>query len=371
MPVAEKGPLKVSLKKMEMNILFVKLSALGDVIMALSSIPALKRKYPDARLTWITGKSSAPLIRRVGEIDEIIEVDEKSLLTGRLSRRIAELIKVMLRLNRRQFDMVLTAHSDKRYKILTMTVRAKLRRSFNWQEPFPRQGRHHCDEYVRLATGIEGPGAELPQFPSISGILSGDFAQNLDFNGDRPVVAVAPGGAKNVLREQSLKRWPIENYIILIKTLLKRNIHVAVTGDNNDSWIRPYLESLPVKDLIGKTSLLELIEVYKTADLVVTHDSGPMHMAIFAGTPVLSLFGPTMPQVFGPLQRHISTNSASARSKVIWGGESLPCRPCYNGKSFSQCDDNLCLRSISPETVMQRIDEMLNEKLCKNVTANH
>lgn len=330
--------------------------------MALSALPVLRRRYPDAHVTWMTGKAFAPLVRQVREVDEVVEVNEKHLLAGRISQRILELFKVLRNLAWRKFDIILIAHSDKRYRILTMTVRGRIRRSFNWQEPFPGQGRHHCDEYVRLVTGVDGPQAELPQFPVVFGTRSDELFQRLTFTDGCPVIAIAPGGAKNVLREQALKRWPVEHYARLTKTLIERGIHVVVTGDMNDSWTRFYFGSLPVIDMIGKTSLLELIKVYRTVDLVVTHDSGSLHVAILAGTPVLSLFGPTMPQVFGPMGRHQATNNASGLSRVIWGGESLPCRPCYNGRSFPQCNNNVCMRSISPEEVMKHIEQMLKSE---------
>jgi heptosyltransferase II len=328
--------------------------------MSLTAVPVLRRSYPGAHVTWMTGKLFAPIVRQVQGIDEVLDIDETRLLTGSPSRRISELFKILCSFAGRRFDLILNGHIDRRYRLLTLTARGTVRRSFNSYHQFPRQGRHHCDEYVRLVTGLDGPDAEPARFPEVSNPFSSEILKKIAITKKTPVVVITPGGAKSVLRVNAVKRWPIEHYAELARLLIAQGIQVILTGDTSDAWTRPYFGQLPVIDLTGNTSILDLAALYQAVDLVVTHDSGPLHVAVFAGVSVLALFGPTMPLVFGPKAGLRTTRNANL-SRVIWGGESLACRPCYDGKHFSRCTDNVCLRSLSPQRVMANVEQMLME----------
>jgi heptosyltransferase-2 len=110
---------------------------------------------------------------------------------------------------------------------------------------------------------------------------------------------------------------------------------------------------MKIIDLVGKTSLLELIALYGACQLVITHDSGPMHMATLAAVPVLALFGPTNPIEKVPSEMPV---------RVLWGGCNLACRPCYDGKEYANCRDNACMKDITVEAVHQAACHMLKLK---------
>jgi heptosyltransferase-2 len=79
-----------------------------------------------------------------------------------------------------------------------------------------------------------------------------------------------------------------------------------------------------------------------------------MHVAVLAGTPLVALFGPTDPRWF--------IDDTRKSTRVLWGGENLACRPCYDGKNFAPCTDNLCLKSISAGQVYTVAKEMLQRQ---------
>lgn len=328
------------------------MAAIGDVIMALSMLEAIDRNWRGARVTWICGKSVEPLLRQVSRIDELIVLDDQQLLKGGLRGALSQLIPLWLKLLGRRFDLVVTGHSDERYRFLSLTAQGRLRRSFgNHPEGrWPVPGRFHADEYARLITGINGPDASFGVLPVIPAPLRTDLAQK--FQAGKRAVVLAPGGARNVLRDDNLRRWPIENYAALAQKLIQKGFQVVLTGASSDEWVREFFSSLPVLDLIGQTSILDMVAVYGAADLIITHDSGPLHLAVLSGKPIVALFGPTMPMEKLPKQERIH---------VLWGGESLACRPCYDGKNYAECADNQCLKKLSVSEVYETAIEALGK----------
>jgi heptosyltransferase-2 len=167
-------------------------------------------------------------------------------------------------------------------------------------------------------------------------------------------IAIVPAGASNMVRQQTLRRWPADRYVSIAKTLLARGDEVVLLGGPDDVWIRTHFEALAAHprliDCIGATTLPEFISLADTCSLVLSHDTGPLHLAGLSLAPVLALFGPTDPGSFLPRRSGV---------RVLWGGEGLACRPCYDGRDFAPCESNGCMQSITAETVLCTIDEML------------
>src|SRR5271165_3280978 len=134
------------------NVLVVKLAAIGDVAMALPMVSALRSQHPGCHIVWLCGEAARPLLACVQGIDELIVADERALLAGSRPARIAATLALWRRLAGRGFDLVLTAHTDPRYRWLTQPVRAAVRRTLapgrGKRGIVP--GRYHGDEYVRL-----------------------------------------------------------------------------------------------------------------------------------------------------------------------------------------------------------------------------
>ena len=89
-------------------------------------------------------------------------------------------------------------------------------------------------------------------------------------------------------------------------------------------------------------SVVESAAVLAAASVVVSHDTGPMHLARLVRAPLVALFGPTAPSTFVP---------ADERTHVLWGGATLACRPCYDGREVAPCRSNLCMQDIDVATV--------------------
>ncbi len=334
------------------SALILKLGAIGDVVMASPMATALAREHPGVKITWLAGRGVVPLLRLLPGIDEIVEVDEASLLAGNYRDRMRALGAAARHLHMRRFDLVLNGHPDPRYRVLEQLVRGHTVRRFcrNPRERImPVPGRYHGHEYVRLALGGDGPDVPV----ALPEAIRPPLPPGLTLAGEGPRVAMAPGGARNVLNDNEVRRWPLERYAELARALAERGCATVVIGGPDDAWVSEAFAGIDgITDLVGRTSLPDLLAVYTACDAVVSHDSGPMHLARLADTPAVALFGPTDPRWFVP--------PAHDGTQVLWGGAALPCRPCYDGKRFHDCPANVCMRDIAVSEVLGRVTVLLD-----------
>lgn len=327
------------------TVLIVKLAAIGDVVMALPMVNALRALDPGVHITWMGGRVVAPLLRHVEGVDEVVDVDETALLSGGAWRKGLGLLGAWRRVAGRHFDAVYVAHSDPRYKALVLPVRAGER---HWLGSLPGQRgigvhRHHGDAYAGM---VARGGRSSP--PAVRVDLDSELAAAITKANPqaRPLVALAPGGARNIARENALRRWPLERYADLAARLHDDGCLVALVGDSGDEWTRQAFPAGRVVDLIGRTSLPQLVAVFRRCAAVVMHDSGPMHLARLAGARVVALLGPTPPAMFF---------RPGDAVRVLWPGEVLPCAPCYDGVEFADCAYNACMRMIDCADVLAQV----------------
>lgn len=334
------------------KILIIKIGAIGDVVMALPMLSHLRTQHPDANITWVCGQSAAPLVEATGMVDRLIRVDEKLLFQGGFMGRIKALFKLWALLFGKSFDLAITAHPDPRYRLLSAFCRKKQHKCLNRRQerPFPIPGRYHLDEYVRLAGSLGEPIPSSPPLPNLQLPYNQWLTNFIASLPKRPIVVIAPGGAKNALADDTLRRWPISHYASLIEQLASHDLNLVVTGSETDAWIEPHLSHLPFHNLIGKLPLLDLISLLQQSHLFVTHDSGPLHLAKFSPCPKIALFGPTNPY---------EKVSHSENIHIFWEGGNLPCSPCYDGKKYARCTKNICLQHIKPEQVVKKALELL------------
>jgi heptosyltransferase-2 len=164
----------------------------------------------------------------------------------------------------------------------------------------------------------------------------------------KPHILIAPAGARNLKSDDHLRRWPAELYVTLTELLLARNLEVTLIGGPDDVWILPHFESLlssnpSLTSQIGKLKLPQTLALMDASDLLITHDTGPLHMAGITHASIVAIFGPTDPR--GRLPQRPGT-------VALWGGEGFACRPCYDGHTFADCPSNDCMRQITPAMVL-------------------
>jgi heptosyltransferase-2 len=337
------------------RILIVRLAALGDAVMVSVLLDRIRAELPDARVTWLCGRSTAEIVALFGP-DEIITVNDRALAGSLLSRVATVLHAWGLLLRQRRFDRVIVAHADRRYRLLCAPARRRQFRMLRRNVPGatnPIPGRFAGDEYARLLDPDErshGPVMRRYLPVDVRPRLPAALAEPTGAGGPRRIVLV-PGGAKNTLRENPMRRWPVERYRALAEELCAAGHQVFLVGDRHDAWAAAAFEGLPVEDRIGRLTLTETLLLLRDSDLVISHDTGPMHLARAVRTRRIALFGPTMPSQFVV---------ADDETTILWGGARLACRPCYDGVEFARCRDNLCMQDIAVDQVLNAANRMLD-----------
>jgi heptosyltransferase II len=331
------------------NVLIVKFGAIGDVIMTVPAAWALHQQ--GAAIDWVCGQAVEPLLACYPWIRTIV-ADDRSLLTGAKFAKAKVLASLWGILAGRRYRLCATLYYDPRYRLVALPVRAERKFSLSMTDRRTKllPGRHHTDEYARILLGLEDDERTVGLAPvRPEGLPTSPL---LRVEGKARVV-IAPGGAKNMMRDDVLRRWPIESYADLGRALLARGFEVVLVGGPDDRWVTAFFEGIEITDLIGKLSLVETVALLDESDVMVTHDTGPLHLAGITRVGIVSIFGPTDP--WGRLPQRLDT-------VAIWGGEGFACRPCYDGINYAPCRDNGCVKQVTVTMVMNEVETVIEQR---------
>jgi lipopolysaccharide heptosyltransferase II len=340
------------------RILVVKLYAIGDVIMALPALAFLRHRFPGSHITFLTGQSVADLARIAAPVDKVLSLPER-VLTNPLSR--PRLVSLIWRLRRGHYSRAYLLHRVLPLRLLLLlsgipsrtgqgTSRFGLTSVVGFDTDSPE---HDAERYARLF-GWEGekplrmPDIEVPtELLDRAGSLLDEY---------EGAVALSPGGGRSSIRRLDSKRWPEERFADLIGRLDASGIRTVLLGSKLDrECLATLLAGLPASslDLIGRTTITDALAVLSMCTALVTNDSALMHIAGLAGTPTLSLFGPTDPGRIGvfptsPMHRVVSCTG-------------VDCSPCHPSDDWviESCTRGECMSSISSEGVWDELTSLL------------
>ncbi len=349
------------------RILVIRVDLIGDLVMSLTAIHTLKRTYPDAEIDLLAVPSSAKVVANDPDLAQIFAYDPniwrrpKALLQWRNWR---DLFALRQRLHARHYDLALNLFGQWA-SVLAILSGAQRRLGFS-HENYPgfmtdtvtgqhwdvNDHKHEVDYCLELAQAAGATITSADRVPHLT--VDPQARQQVEqllqqerIQRDKPLIACHVSSNNG----QS-KRWPIPYWATLIDRLIREDgANVVLTGAPDD--IPLVLEVIrrthehPI-NLAGKTSLTQLAALYQRADLLVTGDSGPMHIAAAVGTPLIAIHGPTDPALSGP----VSPTATVLRSD-IW------CSPCYNAKGPADCrfHTTQCMKNITPSQVYKIITE--------------
>ncbi len=329
------------------RILIIKPSSLGDVTHAMPVVPLLRRRWPEAHISWIVAPACVGLLEGMSGLDEVIVFDRRRLGTAwRNPAAGLDLIRFKRDLRRRQFDLVIDFQGLFRSGWMTWQTRAAVRvgfraaREFAWLFYTDRIAvkpiaQHAIDRYLTIVQALGCPTSPLEYpFPVTPA--------------DRQHIGTALGGVQRFAvhlpgANWLTKRWPVEHFAQLATELDKRYRLASVIAGG------PEIADLAMRiphaiNLAGKTTLPQLVALLDRADLVVANDSGPMHIAAALNRPLVAIFGPTNPVLTGPYRRLDSV----VRSDIA-------CSPCYSRR----CRDCRCLSELGVEKVLAIVEAQL------------
>ena len=343
------------------RFLIVRLSSIGDVLHATTVAHNLKQAYPQCHITWIVSRTAAELLHDNPDIDTLFVWSREDFEKALQARQFATAWSCISQLRDffagQHFDIALDVHGLFMTGVITRLSQAprrigmagtrELNRFFMTELAPPVASPHMIRRYLSVLTalGIKSDDyqlflklpAELCDFPA-----KFDLAHGIDRK--RKLLMVTPWTS------WQSKNWGIENFAACLNQL-PSDIQILLCGGpsdrENNAAIRQSV-SRPLTDITGQTSLLELAALIAKADLLLTGDTGALHMATALKVPTLSLWGPTRPEKYGPL--------VPGHVFLCATGECTNCN-----KTKCRQKNNACMNSLLAQQVADKTMELLRK----------
>jgi lipopolysaccharide heptosyltransferase I len=340
------------------EILIVRLGAIGDIVHTLPALAAIKRAMPDAHVSWAVERRSAEILRENTLIDRLIELDTRSIRGLPTEEKLSSMRRQIKELKSRNFDVAIDFQGLLKSAVVARASGAKKRVGFSrraLREPASRifltdtvrtdPGSHVIRKNLALAGGaLAFDAAAFPlEFPIATDQAAHDEAASIAEKAGRDFVVLNPGGG------WATKLWPAENYGRLADLIRERlGLASVVTVGPGEEKLGERAAAAAQSDglVLARPSLKGFYELARRSRLYIGGDTGPTHIAAAAGTPIVGLFGPTEWWRNGSLDpRDICVERIDIGCRV----------DCHR----RTCGNWICMQ-ISPETVCGAIEARLS-----------
>ena len=336
------------------KILVIKLTALGDVILSIPSLKALRQKYPDAWISVLVSRKARKIIRNCPYVNDTLVYEEVPD-----ENRWLSILRMSKLLAKEDFDIVVDLQNNKTSHLLAFLSGARTRVGHDnrkWSFFLNKKNREsggalspieHQFQVLKLL-GIDAAVRKLEFWTDPEEEESAkNFLKNQWVSESQTLVGINPGSS---LRWPT-KQWPVENFAKLCDELAKRNIRVVLTGSKEDELLAEKLLKLTRNkplNAVGRTTITELAALIRRCSVFISSDSAPMHIASSLDVPLIAIFGPTDPK------RHLVPPTAY---QVFW--KEIQCSPCY----LRSCPIGLiCMKKIGVQEVLESTLHFVNEK---------
>ena len=346
------------------NILIIRLSAIGDVINVLPSLRLLRSHFPDSKITWLVEDRASEILTDHPDIDEVIiyprkKWQSKILKINKSLKIMSEALAFYKRLRGNHYDLVIDFQGNLKSAVMNLITGSGNRlgfgrgycKEFNYlstqYQAYPEGRKIHRIEKnlsllkeLRIETKFMRP--ELPVSKEDEEYISKFI--NKHANPSLPIIIIHPGTSKF----GSFKQWSASNYSLLADMILeKHDANIIFTwGPGELGEVDKIVKSMKHKALpaCDTKSIKQLIALIKRATLFIGGDTGPLHIASIIDIPVVGIYGPKDPVIYGPY------NDIAIVIK-----KDIPCSPCKK----RTCGDPICMTSILPEDVFCGAERLL------------
>jgi lipopolysaccharide heptosyltransferase I len=338
------------------RVCIIKPSALGDIVNALPALSALRGLWPGSAITWVVNRSFQGLVKGHPQIDEVVAYDRAS--GGALAARIAGFPRLLRELHSRRFDLAIDLQGLLRSGIMTAATRAPIRvglsdarEGASWfythrvVPPGTRENAHAVDRLLAVAAAF---GADVTHPRGVVNLNDEDrrWAQSVLSTVAHPRVCL------NLGARWETKRWPPSHFAeIARRAVAARGAGLFAVGANED---RPYVDEfirrlapISVLDLSGQTTLSRLAALAEQADLMISNDTGPLHLAAACGTRVVGMYTCTSPRANGPFG-----------PDAAWVASTVWCAASYHVRCPRRLE---CMAELSPDRVWPVVLHQLRE----------
>lgn len=335
--------------------LILRLSSIGDVVLATPFLRVLRAAYPEAEIDFVVKKEFADLLRHNPNISRLHEVDT--------SFGKEELLRLKKHFSSQQYDAVFDLHNNFRTKFLRGGISAPrfvidkhtlerwllVQCKWNLFKEIIPVAERYIETAATLRVKSDQRSCEIftPQHTdeSVRAKLTAYFPQREV----KPMIALCPGA------KHFTKRWSVEYYANLARRIIEKlDYKIIVLGGPDDAAICETIASIDrsrIFDTCGAFSLLESVAAFDHCALAVTNDSGLMHIATARSCPVLAIFGSTV--------REFGFAPYNAKS-IVMESSALACRPCSHiGRSACPKEHFRCMKEITPELVFEEVVQLV------------
>jgi lipopolysaccharide heptosyltransferase II len=351
------------------RILVVRVDLLGDTVLSTTAVRALRRGYPQAAVDMLVQHSTAGVLEGDPDVSRVIAYDPHVWRRPGAWLRPqswGEALRLLRALRSPRYDLALSVSGDIG-SIITRLTGARRTVGYAGEayrhfltDPVPgrryKLHQHEVRYVLRLAAAAGGIVEEADALPRLHPLPEKREAMRALLRAARerigavgPIVALHAGA-----RNGQAKRWPLLHFAALCEMLAQNpSALVVLTGAPNEAPLAQAIErhtTAAILDLVGATTLPELVALLAESDVLVTGDSGPMHVACAVGTPVVVLHGPTDPALSGP-----TAPDAIVLRRRLW------CSPCYDASATAECrfGNPVCMKGIAPRTVFAAVVRQL------------
>jgi len=296
------------------NILVIDFGQLGDVVMSLPALRAIRGRFPHAKITVAIGKPGGEIVKLSGYADDVLEVDRVGLRDGPKLISIGRIFKFVADVRKQKYDFVIDLHSLSETNLLGFLSGAPRRlyarrpgRSIDVLanfEPRPQreaQTAHAVDRYLDVIKplGIDNP----PRVPMLRTAAAANTAvetllQKEKANAGTLLVGIFPGAG------HASRRWPLEHFAEIADHLIRNEqVRVIVFAGPEERPLLPQMRSLFPKHTIflDKLTIPQLVSAQARLTLLISNDTGPVHIAAAVGTPVVVIMDRPKPHSFTPV----------------------------------------------------------------------
>jgi heptosyltransferase I len=362
------------------KILLIKLSAIGDVIHAIPVLNKLRRRYPNAQIDWLVTPPIAELLQHNPAISNVIEFSRDDWSAPWTLTPFVSSARLIATLRAAEYDLVIDLQGQMRSAVFAFASGAPVRIGFDKPRAdaftslpriIPEEARKHAwrgaregawlaythtidlptldmhpvERYLRIGAmlGLDDSPVDFSfPIPSEANTRIDALLDYYDI-GKAKLAVIAPG------TNWETKQWRASGFAEVARHFLQKGFAVALIGSDRERSLCVEVAKLApgAINFAGETSLSELAALTSRAAISVTNDSGPMHLAVALGRPVVSIFGPTDPVWAGPFRNGVVVR------------ENVPCSPCYL-RLLSRCPFNhRCMEQIGAAMVIGNVDRAL------------
>lgn len=348
-------------------ILFIQTAFLGDLLLSVPTLKRLRKLYPTEEIHLLCRKNLGEFFQKQGLADKVFDQFKKT------KPSLAEVKEIFQNYH---YDLLICPHQSIRSSLVASRIQAKRKigydsflNGFLFHETFPRPMK--WPETLRQLALLKNldpelakdlvsvgnrtaPFDDIPQWSSMTQPhflehfhLRAALVEKLGLDSTKKIFLLAPGSV------WATKRWGASKFIELSQKLIERGDQVVLIGSPPEKDLARFIAEKVsgVIDITGETKINEMVHLIAGADILISNDSGAMHMASIAGTPTVAVFGPTV-QSFG-------YQPWNTQARVVEASH-LRCRPCSShGGEKCPIGTHECMTSISAQVVLENADALL------------